>query len=102
MAKAFFNVFLKLITNICNIVLHPINLLLTNFFPDFSNVINTFNETLTLIGGNALDYIVHLIPPTTLSVIQIYLTIVVSYYTISISIHVILKVWTIIKNIKIW
>lgn len=102
MAKAIFNVLFKMITVIVNVVLSPINSLVNGFVPDLSNALTSFNETLNLLGGNAFDYIIHLIPPTTLSVIKIYLTFLVSYYTISITLHGILKVWTIIKNIKIW
>ncbi len=102
MAKAIFNVLFKVISTIVNVVLYPINSLVGGLVPDLSNILTSFSETINVIGGNSLDYITHLIPPITLEVIKIYLGFIVTYYTISITVHGILKMWTIIKNIKIW
>ncbi len=102
MAKAIFNVLFKIISAIVNVVLYPINSLVGGLVPDLSNILTSFSETVNIIGGNALDYITHLIPPITLNVVKIYLGFLVTYYTISITVHGILKMWTIIKNIKIW
>lgn len=102
MAQAIFNVLFNFISLLANTLLAPINGLVNTLIPNVSSAITSFNEVITLLGGNAIDYIIHLIPPVTLSIIKIYLTFLITYYTISISIHAILKVWTIIKNIKIW
>ena len=102
MAKAIFNVLFKVIKTIANLLLTPINLIVSNLFPDFANLVNTFNTALNTFVTGTLNYFFHILPPNCRAFILLYFTVMVSYYTISISIHAILKVYTIIKNIKIW
>ena len=102
MAKAIFEVLFSVIVSITNMFLFPINALLVNFFPDMTNYINSFNTNITLYIGSNLAYFSSMLPPTTRGLIVFYLTFLVSYYTISFSIHGILKVIRIIKAIKVW
>lgn len=102
MAKAIFTVFLKFIKSIVDIFLFPINALVVNFFPDLSILISSFNNAVTSILGNGLGFFSHLLPPVTRGLIVFYLTLLIGYYTISISVHLVLKVIFIIKKVKIW
>lgn len=102
MGKAIFKVLLKLIKSIANIILAPINLLVVNMFPDLSNLLSTFNGAITAIFGSGLGYFASILPPMTRGLIVFYLGILISYYTISITVHGVLKVLKIIKAIQIW
>lgn len=102
MGSALFNVLFKIIGTIVGIFTAPINLLLINLFPDFTNLISNFNSSVSRIVGGGLAFFSSLLPPITKATILIYLGVVISYYTIAINIHLILKVVKIIKNIKIW
>lgn len=102
MFKALFNVLFSVITGLVNIILMPINLLVSTLLPDFSEVIATWRYTLDNIIGNGFSYFFSILPSNTRTAIVIYLTFLISFYTISISAHAILKVYTIIKNMKIW
>lgn len=102
MAKAIFKVFFKIIVSLTNVILTPINLIIANLFPDLSLILTKFNIACNQYLGSGLTWFWSIIPSSCKSLIIIYLTILISYYTISITIHVILKVYTIIKNIKIW
>lgn len=102
MAKAIFNTFFKIIGSIVTAILTPVNALINGAFPDFSLMVNKFTATINNFLGSGLAYFFNILPPTTRSVIQIYLSLLVVYYTISISLHAILKVYTVIRNIKIW
>ena len=88
MAKAIFNVFFKIINGVASVLLFPVNKL-------FNTVVNNYI-------GDGVAYFFTILPPNTRSVVLIYLALLVSYYTVSISLHAILKVYTIIKNIKFW
>lgn len=101
MAKAIFEVLFKVIVAITNTFLAPINLLVVNLVPDLSSLISKFNDAILIIGSK-LGYFSSLLPPTTRTCITIYLTFLITYYTISISVHTILKVIRIIKAIKVW
>lgn len=102
MAQAIFNVIFKVLQTILNIILLPINALLVGVFPDFSNMISKFNTLISTYVGNTLGYFSSMLPPTTRTLILIYLTFLVSYYTISYSVHAIIKIFKIIQKIKFW
>lgn len=95
------NGFLTLIVNIANVVLAPINLLVANLIPDFSNLLTYFNYVLNMIA-TASRFIGTIIPPMTKEAIIFYLTFLVAYYTITISVHAFIKVYLIIQRIKFW
>lgn len=102
MASAIFTVFFNIIKTLANVVLAPINLLVVNLFPSFSGLISTFNNALNLYVGNTLNYFFYILPPNARTFVLLYVGLLVSFYTISITTHAILKVYTLIKNIKIW
>lgn len=102
MGRAIFNVFFKIISSIVSLVLYPVNQLISGIFPDFSNMISTFNYVLDNYLGDGLAYFFNILPPTCRGIVLLYLGLLVSYYTVSISLHAILKVYTVIKNIKFW
>lgn len=102
MASAIFSVFFKIIVGLVNIVLAPINALVVNLVPDLSNALNTFNSAMIYAFGDGFTYLFSIMPPITRSVIILYLGFLITYYTITISAHAILKVYSIIKQIKIW
>lgn len=102
MAKALFSVLLKFIKSIVNIFLTPINALVVNLFPDLSTLLSTFNSAVSQIIGGNIAFFSHLLPPTTRTFIIFYLTLLISYYTITISVHLVLKVINIIRRVKIW
>ena len=102
MGKAIFKVLLKFIKGVADLVLAPINLLVANLLPDFSNMISTFNTAVSRFLGTNLAFFAHLLPPITKNVLLAYMTFLVTYYTITLTAHAILKVINIIKAIKIW
>ena len=97
MAAAFFKVFLGLIKSILNIFMAPVNLVVTQFFPNLSSLIGTFTNALNTIGGGGLTYFSSILPPITRTLILTYLGVLVSYYTITISL-----LQEVIYKIKIW
>lgn len=102
MARILFKVFFGIITTLTNVILTPVNLLVSGLFPDLSNIIARFTYACNTYLGGGLTWFYTIIPTNARNLITIYVTILISYYTISISVHAILKVYTIIKNVKIW
>lgn len=102
MGKAIFKVLLKFIKSVANAILLPVNALVVNLVPDVAEKISTFNNTISTIFGSSMGYISNFIPPYTKTLIIFYLGFLITYYTIVISVHAILKVIEIIKAIKVW
>ena len=102
MAKAIFKVLFSIIKKIVEIFLIPVNLLIVNLFPDLSSIISTFNSAINQLIGGTLGYFATILPPITKNIILLWLGILISYYTIIFSFHLIMKVIAIIKAIKIW
>ena len=105
MAKAIFSVLLKFIGSLFGILLAPIDLLLTNAFPTLSNLVTDFNSKYATLKSYCIPYIkyfINFIPPNTYNALKFYISVLIVVYTISLSVHAIVKVITIIKNVKIW
>lgn len=102
MAKAIFKVLLKFIKSVVDVILSPINLLVANLLPDLSQMISTFNNGVSRVIGSGLGYFANFLPPYTRTLILVYLGFLITYYTITISVHAILKIINIIKEVKIW
>lgn len=87
---------------IANIFLAPANSIVTNLFPDFSNLVSTFTTFINTYIGNGVLYFFSILPPNTKTFIILYLYLLVILYTASLAIHVLIKVIEIIKAVKIW
>ena len=102
MAKALFNVFFKVIKTVLNIFMAPINALIVGLFPSLGTIISSFNAAVTLYVGGGMSYFFSLIPPASRYLIMLWLSILISYYGIIFTYHIVLKIIQIIKRIKIW
>ena len=102
MINALLNGILKVITTLLNVFLLPINLLIDNLFPDMTEAISHFNNFVTTYLGSPLSYFFNLLPPIFKSIMLLWLTFLVSYYTVYYSYLAIIKIWSIIQKIKFW
>ena len=100
MAKIIFNVLFKIIIATVNTILLPINGLVSTLFPNFSSLITTFTLSVSVFINSTFTWFINILPPYTKTAIIVYITFLISYYTISITLHYILKVFQIIRNIK--
>lgn len=98
----FFKILFKVITAFTNAILAPVNLLVANAFPDFSSLINSFNTLIEKYLGTGLSWFFSILPPHTQGFVKFYLGLLIVFYTVSISMHAILKVFQIIKQVKVW
>lgn len=102
MINAILNGILKVITTLLNVFLLPINLLVDSLFPDMTEAISHFNNFVTTYLGSPLSYFFNLLPPIFKSIVLLWLTFLVSYYTIYYSYLGIIKIWSVIQKIKFW
>lgn len=102
MIKAIINGILNVIMSILNVFLYPINALFENLFPDMTNAIGTFNTFVNDYVGGTLTYFFSILPPIFRSLLIIWLTFLISYFTIYYTYHGLIKIWGVIQKIKFW
>lgn len=101
MFAAIVNFFLNLVATIIQVVLIPINLIVTNVFPSFTDkidqVVNGIGELFSGIG-----WALGLLPPGILPVLVFIITIEICKHTIWANARMIIKVWNVLQKIKFW
>lgn len=102
MINALINGLLKIITTLLNVFLLPINLLIEGLFPDMTEAIGVFNNFVTNYLSSPLSYFFNLLPPIFRSILTLWLTFLIGYYTFHYTYLGIIKIWAIIQKIKFW
>lgn len=101
MFAAIINFFLNLVATIIQVILVPINLIVTNVFPDLTSQINQVNSGISeLFTG--IGWSLGLLPPGILPVLLFIITIEICKHTIWANARMIVKVWTVLQKIKFW
>lgn len=96
-----FNFLLGLLSTVIQIVVTPLNLLISNALPDLA-------QGLTAVGSGfatlftLFDWVLSLIPPPLLWVFAFSFTIRLLVTSLSISTHALIKVWNVLQKIKFW
>lgn len=96
------NVLTNLLISIVNFVLTPINLLVSNLFPDVSQYIAIFNNFVNTRIGTGFGYFFSILPPFTKGLIIIWLSFCVVYYPVYYTYIGIVKLYNVIQRIKLW
>lgn len=99
MAAKILNVLLSLVLSIANVFLAPINTILTNFVPDLTEHLNYFTQGIGLFFTTKLSWFAYMIPPHTKSLIFIYITFLIAYYTVAITLHGVLWLLNVVKKL---
>lgn len=101
MIKAILNVLINLVATIIQIICWPVNTIITNALPNFSDKIlsitNTFNSVF-----DSITWAIGLIPAPILEVLLFILLVEIAKHTIFVSTHVLVKVWNVFQKIKFW
>lgn len=99
--SALFNFMLGLIATIIQIVVSPINLLITNALPDLGNALSAVSSGFTTLFS-IFTWALDLIPPVLLWTFTFCYGLRVVLTTLSISTHTLVKVWNVLQKIKFW
>lgn len=101
MFSALFDIIINLLATIIQLIVWPINELITTALPDLSDKIvfvnNSFSSIFTGIGW-ALGVLPEFIRETLIFI----LTVELAKVTIFTSTHALTKVWTVLQKIKFW
>lgn len=101
MFKALFTIILNMIATVIQLVVWPINAVITNTLPDLSNKILQVTNTLNT-AFDSMTWALGLIPSSIIETLLFILIVEVAKHTIYISTHTLLKVWNVFQKIKFW
>lgn len=102
MANAIIKALFKLILSFLNIILYPLNTLITQIFPDVSNVVSTFTTFCNTFLTGSLAFFGGFIPPMTKGIVILWLTFLIGYYPGVWLWNATIKVFNVIQKIKFW
>ena len=101
MFKALFSIIINLMATIIQIVMTPLNLIVTNALPEVSDKILSVTSSFGTIFDN-INWATGLLPPAVTDVLLFILVCEVAKHTIFISTHTLVKVWNIFQKLKFW
>lgn len=101
MFKVLFQIILNLIASLIQVVLFPINTVITTFLPDLSDRIVSVTNTLSNAIGH-MSWAIGIIPNSIILTILFVITCEIAIHYIYISTHTLIKVWNVIQKLKFW
>lgn len=101
MFQALFNIIFNLLASIIQIVVWPINQLITSTMPNIADKLEYVGSSISTLFGN-LGWALSIIPSSIVDAILFFLTIEVAKHTIFLSTHTLIKVWNLFQKLKFW
>ena len=101
MFKALFKIIIDLLATLIQIVVWPINIVISNTLPDLSDKILSVTNTLNSVF-DAITWGLGILPNILVETLLFILLVEIAKHTIYVSTHTLIKVWNILQKIKFW
>lgn len=101
MFKALFKIIINLLATVIQIVVWPINTVISNALPDLSDKILSVTNTLNTVF-DSITWGLGILPPILVETLLFILLVEIAKHTIYVSTHTLIKVWNILQKIKFW
>lgn len=101
MFKALFNIILDMIASVIQIIVWPINAVITATLPSLADKITEVSSVLNSVF-DSLTWAVGLIPTPIVTTLIFILSVEIAKHTIFVSTHTLIKVWNVFQKIKFW
>lgn len=101
MFKALFKIIIDLLATVIQIVVWPINTVISNTLPDLSDKILLVTNTLNSVF-DSITWGLGILPNILVETLLFILLIEIAKHTIFVSTHTLIKVWNILQKIKFW
>lgn len=99
--KFLFDIIINLLATVIQIVIYPINLIITNALPDISNQLLTISSNISSVFSG-ISWGLGLLPPGILGVLTFIISVEIAKHTIYVSTHTLIKVWNLFQKLKFW
>lgn len=101
MFKALFNVIFNLVASIVQIIMIPVNAIISGALPDLTSKLSFITDNVGTIY-NSIEWFFNILPPVTKSIIIFSIELLIAKYTIYIGTHAVIKIWNLIQKLKFW
>lgn len=101
MIQAIFQFLMNLLATVIQIVVWPINAIITATLPNISDKIQEVAQVFSSVF-NSIAWATGLIPDSVLGTLIFILTVEIAKHTIFTSTHALIKVWNVLEKIKFW
>lgn len=101
MFQLLFKLILNLLATLLQIILAPLNVLISGALPDISSKIVEVTKTITNMFSN-ITWALGIIPTPVITALLFIITLEIAKHSIYVLTHMLLKVWEVIQKIKFW
>lgn len=101
MFKALFKIIIDLLATLIQIVVWPVNIVISNTLPDLSDKILSVTNTLNSVF-DSITWGLGILPNILVETLLFILLVEIAKHTIYVSTHTLIKVWNILQKIKFW
>lgn len=101
MFQLLFKLILNLLATLLQIILAPLNALISGALPDLSSKIVEVTQSITGMISN-ITWALGIIPAPVITALLFIITLEIAKHSIYVLTHMLLKVWEVIQKIKFW
>ncbi len=101
MIQLLFNIIINLIATIIQIIVWPINTIISNLLPDFTSQVGSITNVFNSVFDN-ITWALGFLPGSVITTLLFIVSVEIVKHTIYISTDKLIKVWNIFQKIKFW
>lgn len=101
MFQLLFKLIINLLATLLQIILAPLNVLISGALPDLSSKIVEVTQSITVMISN-ITWALGIIPAPVITALLFIITLEIAKHSIYVLTHMLLKVWEVIQKIKFW
>lgn len=102
MINALLNGILGILQKAVEIVLTPVNLLISNAFPSLATYITAFDNFISTIFNGTVDWFLYMLPPNFRSLLSVYFVFLIAIQGFIWSYYAITHIYEIYQKVKFW
>lgn len=101
MFKALFNIIINMLATIIQIIVWPVNQIISNALPDLSDKITSVTTVFNSVF-NSINWAVSILPDVVIESLLFIISVEIVMIAIHKSTHALTKVWNVLQKIKFW
>lgn len=101
MFKALFNIIINMLATIIQIIVWPVNQIISNTLPDLTDKITSVTNVFNTVF-NSINWAISILPDVVIEALLFIISVEVVMLAIHKSTHALTMVWNVLQKIKFW